>query len=116
MIKIKKEFPNAYELYIKWYANADVEQAGYIQKLIDNCVFTDIRSCYDFFDEQGIIIEIMIVEGGKNPYKNWFFHITKTLDFWGNNNYKTRQQAEEKAFIKAFEFLEGRIKNDKEKS
>jgi hypothetical protein len=38
------------------------------------------------------------------------------IRFWGNNNYKTRQQAGEKAFIKAFEFLEERIKNDKKKS
>ncbi len=71
------------------------------EALIDKCIRTD-RDLYDFFDEQGIYLTTA------HGYKG-FYVIIGELD-WQGDFYKTRTLAEEKAFEKAFEILEDKLK------
>ena len=92
--KIKEKYPKAHK------------------KLFDTCkVVIDIdsdRDLYDFFDEQGIIINVYNLFGSfwwdiKEYYERLFAEHAK------EDQYKTRTEAEEKAFTKAFELLEEKL-------
>lgn len=66
-----------------------------------------LRDFYDFFDEQGIYIELTLEKGGR-------FHVD-ILDkeaeylFIIKEIFNTRTEAEEAAFNKAFEILENKL-------
>jgi hypothetical protein len=73
------------------------------------------RRLYDFFDEQGIYINISRYFQPLGSYIEWVAIIDTEDDFRvaylnKRGGYPTRTEAEEKAFEKAFEILEGRIK------
>jgi hypothetical protein len=65
------------------------------------------RLLFDFFDEQGIIVEIEYNWGTLkfNPIVN--------SDDVSVTEYETRQEAEEKAFKKAFQLLEEKLNRGK---
>ena len=71
-----------------------------------------IRFLYDFFDEQGIYIEI-----SSNYGEQFWFEIFNDQSLIGYNwdkkgddiAYGNRTEAEEQAFMKAFEILEDRL-------
>ena len=72
----------------------------------------NVRDLYDFFDEQGIWIMIT-PPASLDEGVNYFDCTISYLDgFWGNDGreYKTRLEAEQAAFNKAFEILENRLK------
>ena len=77
----------------KWFSEAEINFS-------DTC---ELRKFYDFFDEQGIIIEIM------------WYHKDFRMNVWYNKEVKfaghlnSRQEAEEAAFTKAFEILEKKL-------
>ena len=77
--------------------------------LFDHCkVAIDIdksRFLYDFFDEQGIYVII-----NRSPADNEFFwSIDIGKDFCDGDYTNTRTEAEEQAFLKAFEILEDKL-------
>jgi hypothetical protein len=105
---IKKKYPKAFKL---------------LDKTVD--IFWDCRFLYDFFDEQGITVEVVFAytRSSYNRGENleWFEYSVYS-DFIPNccsrnepdycEPYKTkhRTEAEEQAFLKAFEILEEKIK------
>ena len=69
-----------------------------------------IRDLYDFFDENDLFILMELVTDG------WFFTIKSEADFTINVNgeflwFKTRTEAEQAAFTKAFEILESKLQS-----
>ena len=90
--KIKEKNPKAYEK-CRVYFGLTKETDYYLTISIED------RCLYDFFDEQGIIIEISF-----HPDKGWYAYInTNYIDV---NRMKTRTEAETVAFEKAFDILE----------
>lgn len=93
--KIKEKCPKGYEKYALWQN---------YQKIAPQKTFF-IRDLYDFFDEQGIYIEIRF-----NIFRQGFgFYIIGKWKPVLFSNYNTRTEAEEKAFEKAFEILEDKL-------
>ena len=68
----------------------------------------NIRGLYDFFDEQGIYINLLLTKGIR--YIPKLINNNKIPRIWVNCGvYKTRKQAEQAAFKQAFEILENKI-------
>ena len=74
------------------------------------------RFLYDFFDEQGIYINVVrmwyfedTIENSLHEFFDW--EIIVEREFVGDSEVEepTRTEAEEQAFIKAFEILEDRL-------
>lgn len=90
---IKEKYPKAFSFWIK-------------SELSMMDVKND-RHLYDFFDEQGICIAVY-------PFFNhfiWKIHLPETLNPFidGDRKYDSRTEAEEQAFLKAFEILENKL-------
>ena len=121
--KIKKKHPKAWELFCKRYSidldvfwkitddgellDTDYETSGYF----------DERLLYDFFDEQGIYIEIIPrcnlkeicfeAVGLKHEPSHRYSNADEFLfDDYEYLKYKTRPEAESAAFERAFKILE----------
>ena len=104
--EIKEKYPKAYDSLLEWEPIIDISVWIY---------FKD-RNLYDFFDEQELIIEIG-VEYGKDCedyWFEWFINLKGTggADYLGHKCYKSRSEAEQAAFTKAFEILEEKLKGD----
>ena len=93
------------------------EQYPKSEALIDKCIRTD-RDLYDFFDEQGIYIDVqpnLITPDLINKRKLKFSCEVYTnqgeflYEECGKTFWDTRTEAEEKAFEKAFEILESKV-------
>ncbi len=90
--KIKEKHPKAWNKLISWQEG----KFGFI-----------CRQLYDFFDEQGIII---IIEYGLPSATEEYGFIPSIRAEWPPlESYKTRTEAEEKAFEKAFEILNNKL-------
>ena len=105
---IKEKYPKASENLQKWAKGEE----GFI-------IGADPRVLYDFFDENGIIIEITRSHSELKNFIGWFEYyiylddILKTCSM-DNKDYtepytKTRTEAEEQAFLKAFEILNNKL-------
>ena len=103
--KIKGSCPKAYALLIKHYS---IDES-----LIGTRYFPEDylgRNLYDFMDEQGIWIKITPPIGfdeGLNDFEWSIFSLRQEI--FCKESYKTRTEAEEKAFEKAFEILENKL-------
>jgi len=113
--EIKKKYPKAMELCIKW-----LQENGYMTT-INNWVY-DERDLYGFFDDNGIVSEIKYF-GIKDETidienENWYgFHwqiyntelemLNESKEYEGGN---TRSEAESQLFTKCFEILENKLK------
>ncbi|MCP4394578.1 MAG: hypothetical protein GY804_09975 [Alphaproteobacteria bacterium] len=100
--KIKEKCPKAFDKWIK--------QSGFIllKSLKDIEDAYDDRQLYDFFDEQGIYITVSI-SGGCSKHRVEGEHLEQEDIIQTSWVTKPRTEAEEKAFIKAFEILERRL-------
>ena len=77
----------------------------------------DTRALFDFFDEHGIYVSAYYrIDQAKKPihiflprvsYKEDEIYTTEIL-----GDFNSRQEAEQAAFEKSFEILEGRLKDD----
>ena len=76
------------------------------EALIDKCIRTD-RDLYDFFDEQGIYINIVRWEEAEVWAYRIIIGIKEYISF--EITHPTRTEAEEQAFLKAFEILEDKL-------
>ena len=122
--KIKKKYPKAWGLFVMFRAkaNAIADKKG----SYDGDIFK-LRDLYDFFDKQGIYIELWFRENSVLSFA-WHIHFINKkweeigLSKWSNKIsypiternpkaglYKTRTEAEEKAFEKSFEILEEKL-------
>ncbi len=145
--KIKEQYPKAFKKFQDWCIRSkdafNIEFSTDNDDLRDGFMFEwtvekrgkfarqktslfmqeDIRTLYDFFDEQGIIIEIGLDseftdENGEVTIPECFYYqlyhnvrdATEDLSPAGYNaGYKTRTEAETAAFEKAFEILETKL-------
>jgi hypothetical protein len=100
--QIKEKYPKAFDKYIDWCHAEDCPSI--------DCYSHNDRDAYDFFDEQGIYITV----NTESYFGGWIYYIEdkehQIIGDDGYYDYKTRTEAEEKAFEEAFEILEGRIK------
>ena len=102
---IKKKYPKVWELFVVFRAKANTiaDEKG----SRDGDIFK-LRDLYDFFDEQGIIINVY------NFFGNFWWdikeHYTRVFaEHAKEDQSKTRTEAEGKAFEKAFKILEGEL-------
>ena len=113
--KIENDYPVAWGKFAGWFnfsfgRNLEISESG-------NAIgyhFTDgvhsvmmwrefcLRHFYDFFDEQGIFIQVFRGVGGETDAMGFYTTIDKGWIAWS----KTRTEAETEAFLKAFEILE----------
>jgi len=101
--QINEKYPKANSLFSEW-----IDKRGLIN-------FVD-RDLYDFFDEQGIFIQSEIEytreidELNNNPHyciEEWYYDIhDHSLSLASDYPFKSRTEAEQAAFEKAFEILE----------
>ena len=104
--KIKEKYPKAFDKYSEWLEDpTEITEYGFLVyiEMNDKHHIVNRRYLYDFFDEQGIIISIY-----HDPEDLWQYDIN---DREVNTavGIKSRTEAEEKAFEKAFEILENKI-------
>ena len=96
--KIKENYPKAHKLlFDKQRIVMDVDSDRFL---------------YDFFDEQGIVIDIAFTPAKESDGKTEFYYDFCLDDFpafESRNHFKTRTEAEIVAFEKAFEILEDKL-------
>ena len=106
--KLKNEHSIAFSVWDNEYRLISEDCAGEFSE--DKCSF-NIRVLYDFFDEQGVYIIIDIEF--HNMKNRWDFTLLDNDDYDLTKDncydYKTRTEAEEQAFEKAFEILEEKL-------
>lgn len=124
--QISEQYPRAFEAWIEWL------DLGNLKFVYINRVFTDvtvirigeeysIRNFYDFFDSVNMPIGIQLQSINEAEQKNkitfkdincFFFEICNKFgeEISDSDLYRTRKEAEFIAFQKAFELLEGRLK------
>ena len=98
--KIKEQYLKAWELF--W-------QSDYYGLQRQNH-----RIFFDFFDEQGVFIVIDF--NFHDDEKIWDYSVIDEVGYNQSedlSDYKTRTEAEEKAFEKAFEILENKLEGEK---
>ena len=123
---IKEKYPKAFKPFHQWLK--DTASADYWENFGKDLSDCDDRMLYDFFDEQGIYINILeagILTGKIKDYTNFRWVMTtgfktdRDAGKWEsssiyNHDYPldkkvTRTEAEEQAFLKAFEILEDKL-------
>jgi len=101
--KIKESYPKSWELFLFY---SGLRKAWH--------PFDDpkwYRQLFDFFDEQNVVVEIGVdlTLEAKYCYQVYYLKdgewINNGLGIW-SDLYYTRQEAEESAFMKAFEIIE----------
>ena len=109
--EISKKHPEALNELVKW-----------LLSLQHQCLVIDDRALYDFFDEWKIFGWVspeiqytrIIDEDDKNPHyciDEWGYDIhDDEFELAMDCKFKTRTEAEEAAFEKAFEILEEKLK------
>lgn len=105
---IKEKYPKVADKLIKHY-QIDDSLIGYRYFMEDYLR----RNLYDFFDGEGIIIEIGFSPGNKVLPGDTVFYYDFCIDDFpvaeSKDYYKTRTEAEEQSFLKAFEILEEKL-------
>ena len=104
--KIKENFPSAYKKCNDW----GIEQGGSLRTFPLKPELEDLlfRSLFDFFDENGIRISIQYE---KTPKGDGVFTwaVDPKIDILRWEMAKSRLEAEEGAFLEAFEVLERKL-------
>jgi len=123
---IKTKYPKAWIKLEKYFAiSIDQDEEWKFGRLINEwcaaddsiyrCAFEN-RTLYDFFDEQGVLITISLYHYSETIL-GWHYEIGDEdgfcLDDHSSEIYKSRTEAEEKAFGKAFEILENKLEGGK---
>lgn len=106
--EIQDKYPKSYESYLNWNCAKSPDCPSV------ECYQASDRDLYDFFDEEGIYIEILIdrTMEAKFCYSIYTYNKYDEIEWTNklNQNYSdleyTRKKAETRAFLKAFEILE----------
>ncbi len=115
--KIKEKYPKAFNKMLQgqcWFSELDDYDTLQISPKEEPDLLINERDLYDFFDEQGIYINICTHKSiYDEPDKftiSWYdIFLNKAENIAHDGNYYSRTEAEEKAFEKAFEILEGKL-------
>ena len=112
--EIEKKHSKAWELLDSWkYEGLDIDCMQWVDKHGCSEDTFNIRDLYDFFDEQGIYVSVLKIV---NKAGFWFtirqipesvydIHSGYDLSLYFN----LRKEAEQAAFLKAFEILEEKL-------
>ena len=108
--EIKEKCPKAlhkYNLY-NWDGYENYKIDNYAPIVLKDLAKTNNRNLYDFFDENGIIIEILYsLGGGLFAYE---IHKVSNVEFIKySDGFSSRTEAETEAFNKAFKILENKL-------
>jgi len=124
--QINKKYPNAINKFFDWLdIDSEEEITAQYESLkdghkefypqtrlkifeMDNLIFWNDRQLYDFFDEQGIYI--FPLRGGYHFKGLKFGYEIQADRRYRQHGFKSRPQAEQAAFEKAFEILENNLK------
>lgn len=113
--EIEKNYDKAFSHACKWFVKTP-DALGL--RLMIGFNMVPNRDLYDFFDENGIIIECSVsydyddvfTEQVKSIYEWSYDIITIGIEtIWESHRFKTRKEAEQEAFGKAFEILEQKL-------
>ena len=114
--EIKEKYPKGYDSAKMWW----IDEAGLSQfQDFNPCSGVNVndRYLYDFFDEQGIFINVVrmwyfedTIENSLHEFFDWEIIVEREFVSDSEVEEPTRTEAEEQAFIKAFELLEQRLK------
>ena len=105
--KIKEKYPKAWGLLIGFIGENHIESFQYLTILFRPFL-------YDFFDEQGIYINVnwrnyYDTNHNHRTFFDWEVYTEDISGYSSEVEEPTRTEAEEKAFEKAFEILEGKL-------
>ena len=116
--EIKNKYPKAYK---KFTGDEICEEILHTLDYLNTGLY-NIRNLYDFFDEQGIYVFVELDRTTYPKYSPVIYYTSKPervedyyreepSDEWRDKFlYKSRKEAEERAFMRAFEILEGQLK------
>jgi hypothetical protein len=104
--KIKNKCPKAYDLFEKYFRAQGICDSDL--PIENNLTFTE-RDMFDFFDKEGIYIDIC-VEGVDNFYSRIYLFPIFEWERDNKSDFKSRQLSEEWAFETAFKLLEKELR------
>ena len=120
--EIKEKYPKAWDKLFEMFDEGVLEneivfdnEPSYISDIIrfeKNVPLLFGRLLYDFFDEQGVYVEIFRAFSYTNKLQYWDWGVGNDDHFnaiTGEVEEPTRTEAEGKAFEKAFKILEGEL-------
>jgi len=120
--EINKKYPKAFDLFFEWFKGdpkAGMTKKEFLEVNDIVIMYGNLRELYDFFDEQEIYITITRSHGfdadickGCECYP--YIEVNRELailarDRHKGNHFKSRTEAEEAAFTKAFFLLEDKL-------
>ena len=107
---IKEKYPESFHL-AKWFWLGQTHLEPFEEFNIVPRMRANPRFLYDFFDEQGIHIRIEFAIAVSKLTDEWSWFIAEKHRIYGSNGYefKTRTEAEEQAFLRAFKILEEKL-------
>ena len=121
--EISEKYPKAWGKLLEWQYNGE-NTGSWTMGGTPNEFYPypdSIRTLYDFFDSEGIRVTVDIFEGYETQWHYYIFQPTPEgkdkVYKWEINpdidikefSYLTRPEAEEQAFLKAFEILENKL-------
>lgn len=113
--EIKEKYPKASEIFYQWQLGYEGWQRKFVQCFFD--IRGGHRRLYDFFDSQEIYVNVskewyVNTDSIGFIFEDFFYEIISENYYYDCNPQiiiKTRLDAEEQAFLKAFEILERRL-------
>ena len=110
--EIKERYPNSYKMLGIWIISYKFKSIGWAEpKDYEQLCYCDLEK---FFDDNGIIIEILANFDYMEGFNRFSWSITgKNINrenTYSKIDYETRNEAKEQAIYKAFEILEKRLK------
>ena len=107
--QISEQYPKAWE---KWFGK---NKLSFEHKSFGYDYLSSDRDLYDFFDQEGIIVQVDYMMGERN-FSYSIYILPKEINFailgdlsGFNKHWSTRTEAEQQAFTKAFSILEERL-------
>jgi len=112
--EIKEKYPESWNKLREWrkyidYCETQDDLGHYITDGVHRVgvwIYFNKRDLYDFFDEQHVYVVVSYLAGSLFMIAGWTYMINQSVC---DRDFKTRIEAEEQAFLKAFEILEDRI-------
>jgi hypothetical protein len=126
--ELKQNYPKAFDQFVNWYRKYfDLSMfsgfakvgLGLLEQIIANDDSNLTRDLYEFFDGNGIYISVEI-QRNIVSHKIYFLYFLREGEvdmrddyMVGLIQYSSRTEAEEAAFLTAFEILEQQLNNNK---
>lgn len=107
--QVKKETPKAFKKFVKW---VDSESKDILQFELAMILKHENRDLFDFFDEQGIYMNVFMDENPDNGNRYWDWQVFIDGECFGSSEVEepTRKEAEIAMYNGAFKTLEKQCK------